>query len=208
MRTRPTTSGLFAAALVAAALLSGCGDDDKAAAPGGASAPASTPAATTPAGGSSGSSTAPAGKAQAAAWADKLCKDIAKTTKPVTPPDVQNATDPAKVQDGMAKFLNDLTAQLGKQLDVLKEAGAPPEIKADKTYANAIARLEILESRLKKVQAGIEQGKPADDVQGVMSAIGKELSSLSSYQGPIQDLSKNKGLAPVLAAAPSCQSII
>lgn len=207
MRTRPTTSGLFAAALAAAALLSGCGDDDKGGSGASTPAPASTPAASTPAGGGS-TTPAVAKTAGAAAWAEKLCKDIASSTKPVTPPDVQNATDPAKVQDAMVKFLNDLTTQLGKQLDVLKEAGAPPEIKADKTYANAIGRLEILESRLKKVQSGLEQGKPADDVQGVMSEIGKELSSLSSYQGPIQDLSKNKGLAPVLAAAPACQSII
>lgn len=191
---------MAAAALLATAALAGCGgsDDPEPVAPG-AAAPTST----------SGGQTAATTNAdpQQVSWAKQLCTAIASENKPITPPDV-NGSSPDGTQKSLVTFFGSVVDQLGGQIETIEKVGPPPGASAKSEWEDATKELRKVRKDVAKLVRNIkaENPKNAKDVQSLLTNLGKQMSALSSYQGPIAELSKSKELGAALAAEPTCAS--
>lgn len=140
-------------------------------------------------------------------WATNVCNGLAKNALELQPPDVDPAS-PESTRDSLIKFFEAVGTQLDGQLEVLEDAGDPPA--GRKTYANAIEALEDMSKSVDKLGNKVAESKATSesDISLIVAELGKDMTSLSSYQGPVVDLTKNSDLKAVLAAEPSCAKFL
>jgi hypothetical protein len=198
-----------AVALVATAgLLAGCGDSDTDPVGSTTDAPAATTAAVTATPIPTLSAkdkkelASPNGK-----WATSVCNGLVKGTLELQPPNVDPA-NPASTRTSLISFFKQVGDQLEGQVKVLKDAGKPPT--GIDTYKSSIRRLEKIKRSVRELGENVEESNATSeaDITAVVAGLGKQMNALSSYGGPVVDLSKNKDLAKVLSAEPACAKFL
>lgn len=194
---------LAVAAVFAATVFAGCGDDDE------PTTNASSPAGDVIPKATQSPEEVKISKTEKGQWAKRVCAVIAENSKPVTPPDVQ-AKDPAKVQESLETFFVAVGDQLEGQADALAEIEDPPGGgSAAKAWAKAQKNLAETEQTISKVQRTIAAAKVAstDDQADLMGKLGEQMQSVTSYEGVVADMLKNKAIRKAFAAEPSCRAI-
>ncbi len=198
------------ALLATAGLLAGCGGDDS---KDNAAVPATNPAGTTAEVAATTPIPTPDEKAKkelaspTGKWATSVCNGLAKNSLEVQPPNV-NPADPGSTRDSLIGFFDSVSKQLNGQVKVLQDAGDPPA--GRKTYNKAIDKLEQIEERVSALGSKVKKSDATSekDISLIVADLGKDMTDLSGYGGPIVDLTKNSDLKRVLAAEPACANFL
>jgi hypothetical protein len=206
---RSKVGALMATAAVALAA-GGCGGgggSDNAAATSASTTAAATQAATTPQ--TTTTAPAPPVKSASGSWAKKLCTAMAKNQQPVNPPQI-NPADPQATITAMAKFLDDIGAQIQAQRDAIAQVGPPPGAKARRAYEKVQARLATVHAKVTAASKRLSSTKVsnAKDMNALFKSIGQDMQNFASYGGPVRDLiGRNGDLAKAISREPACRSL-
>ncbi len=191
MKLRITT--IPVAAVLAAAALAGCGDDDK---------PKGDAQATT------GGETTPRPSTPETSWAAKLCTTMAGKASEVQPPKV-DAKSPEATKKALITFFSDVGEQLEEQVDTVKEVGPPPAAADKAAWDKAVKRMSGVEDDVAKIRRSLRaaEAQNAADINSVVADLGKQMTKLNQYQGPVAELSEHKSLSDALVNEPACSKV-
>lgn len=199
--SRFISRGSAVAFLAVAGLLAGCGDDKGEAENPNVTPPGAT--ATTP----SADDVAAIATTPEGTWASKLCTEMASRAKEVQPPDVAGGS-PEATKKALVAFFVSVGGQLGDQINAIEEIGPPP--------GDDPAGWKAAVKRMKKTEAGVEDirkslrassPKSSEDIDKIVADLGEQMQTLTQYEGPVADLSKDKALAAALSAEPACAKV-
>ncbi|MEH3054063.1 MAG: hypothetical protein PGN13_08685 [Patulibacter minatonensis] len=201
----PMRSSFVVVALVGAATgLAACGDDDKG---GGATATATAVAEVQ----QTSIPTTPPAKVdpKKASWASKFCVALAPGNKDITPPNMQG-TSPADTQASIVTFFTTVSDQQQLQLKAIDQVGAPPGSRAKRDWRKADGRLEDINKTIEGLVTDVkaQDAKTPEDVQKLVTQLGKTLKEFGTYGGVVADLASSKSLGDAIKADPGCKSLL
>lgn len=188
------------ALLAVAGLLAGCGDDKKEGANAG-----STPAAAATT--DTAATTAAVATTPEGSWASKLCTEMASRAKELQPPSIEGAS-PEATKKALIAFFVSVGDQLGDQIDAIEEIGPPPGDDAAGWKA-AVKRMKKTEDGVGDIRKSLRAASPKSsaDINKIIADLSGQMQTLTKYQGPVADLSKDKALAAALSAEPACAKV-
>ena len=205
-----TSAKAVAAIMLASATLAGCGgdDDETAAAPTSAAATSSTTSADEQAAPQE-KKAKPTGKGNSTEqWVDQLCVNLKNEVKALNPPEVSPST-PEQTRDSLVAFYDRILDRFEVQERVITDLGSPPGTGADKVYDRALKALRRTSGELSKAADEVKASNPKtpEDVGKLMKSLEDKMTSLSSYKGPLIELTDNKKLSDAINANATCNEV-
>lgn len=142
-------------------------------------------------------------------WAKKVCAAMTKAGTPLTQPAI-NSSDPVRAQRSLVRFLKQVNAQLGKQQAALEDVGAPPIKGTDADWSRTVAGMSTVRAQLRAVQREVAGKKVKDsaELKRVMEQMGKQMTALGTYRGPVATMAVDPRMGPAVQAEASCRKYI
>ncbi len=142
-------------------------------------------------------------------WASSLCKNLTATTEGLQAPSTDGVPED-EVKAVIVDFLTEMQTRLDTQQQVLADAGAPPEAKAE-AYDKAKASLDQASKTLDRITMRFSDstGKSAEQRQAAMLELSESLTDPATYQGPLVELMNNdEGLRTTIEKTSQCDAIL